>query len=38
MWDESSAISASADRTIRFWDIKDESNHKYLKGHGAGIT
>lgn len=38
MWDERSALSASADRTIRFWGIGNEDDCKLLKGHGAAVS
>lgn len=37
-WDETSALTASADRSIRYWDIKDPNESKYLKSHGASVT
>ena len=38
VWDERSAITASADKSIRYWDIKSEEECVHLKGHGAGVT
>ena len=38
MWDEKSALSASIDRSIRFWDISSEEDCKALKGHGAAVS
>lgn len=43
VWDEQSVLSASADRTVRYFDIKEaESNEDYqgvvMRGHAAGVT
>jgi|LauGreDrversion4_2_1035121.scaffolds.fasta_scaffold711991_1 WD40 repeat protein len=44
VWDETSVISASADRTIRYWDlVAAESEGEYysgiiMRGHLAGVT
>lgn len=38
VWDNRSAITASADRSIRYWDIKDPEDSKYLKGHLASVS
>ena len=38
MWDESSVLSASVDKSIRFWDIKNPDDSVHLKGHGAAVT
>lgn len=44
IWDERSVLSASADRTVRYFDIKEaeEMQEDYtgvvMKGHGAGVT
>ena len=38
IWDEQSALTGSADRSIRFWDITKPDENVYLKGHGASIT
>lgn len=38
VWDDSSALTASADRSIRYWDIKNPEECIHLKGHGACVT
>lgn len=38
MWDEKSAISASADRKIWHWSINSEEEAQSFKGHGAAVT
>ena len=37
-WDSQSALTASADRSIRYWDIKQPDECVHLKGHGAAVT
>ena len=38
VWDETCAITASADRSIRLWDINTPEESTHLKGHGASVT
>lgn len=39
IWDENSALTASADRSIRYWNIKDGTKEGLLlRGHGASVT
>jgi hypothetical protein len=43
VWDDSSVLSAGADRTIRYWDLNQvEEDEDYsgvtMRGHLAGIT
>lgn len=43
VWDDSSVVSAGADRSIRYWDLAEvEENEDYngvtMQGHLAGIT
>ncbi len=44
VWDESSVVSASADRTVRYFDLKEEEiqGEEYegvvMRGHSMGVT
>jgi hypothetical protein len=44
VWDESSVLSASADKSIRYYDLTEarEQGEEYrgvvMKGHMAGVT
>ena len=38
VWDGTTFLSASADRTIRYWDISDPSNNHSFKGHAASVS
>ena len=38
MWDDTSAFSASIDRSIRYFDIKDVERSKHFMGHKKSIT
>lgn len=43
VWDESSVVSASADRTIRYWDLSaadqdEDYEGVVMRGHAAGVT
>ena len=38
IWDSKSALSASADRTIRYWELNKGEEGKLLRGHGASVT
>lgn len=42
IWDDTSVLSAAADRTVRYWDLEQAEDEEYdpvvMRGHLAGIT